>query len=260
MENHAEYQAVNKNPLAPDLPEDVRALIPADIAEDLQRVRAVQRGRLLPTLAEEEGNATDWTWLIDFTHQGQHLTEQEILFIIAYAKNGFQSIQEALKECGKEQKSSKPTDPTAPDVSCLLSATVQAALSRATKHIVKGWECSLPKVHRTLFNILDSKPTDVMDVTAAGIALKNFSQIPIDKLDAIQEIHETRNPQGTQIRVRFYDKIAAATTLARLLGGFAPEKVDININIQGFETRLASALQRIGKDPDVIEGELVNEG
>lgn len=218
----------------------------------------MQRGRLLPALAEEEGNATDWTWLIDFTHQGQHLTEQEILFIIAYAKNGFQSIRDALKEIGKEQKAGA-TDPGQPDISCTLSATVQAALSHATKHVVKGWECSLPKVHRTLFNILDSKVTDVMDVTAAGVALKDFADIPIEKLDAIQEIHETRNPQGTQIRVRFYDKIAAATTLARLLGGFAPEKIDVNINIQGFETRLASALQRIGKDPDVIEGELVQE-
>lgn len=231
--------------------------MPAAVASDIARVRSLQRARQFPALSAEEELATDWTWLLDFTHQGQPLTEKEILFIVAYARNGFQSITDALKEMGKAAQ--QPKDPAKPDVSCVLSATVQAALAQATRNVVKGWECSLPKVHRTLFNILDSRITDVADVGAAGIALKDFRTVPPEKLDAIQEIVETRNAQGTQLRVRFYDKIASATTLARLLGGFT-EKIEISVDVKGFEQRLATAIQRISADKvgEVIEGELLD--
>ena len=230
--------------------------MPPEVASDIARVRSLGRARRMPALNAEEEQATDWTWLIDFTYQGQRLTEQEIIFIVAYAKTGFSSITEALKDMGKHAQ--QPNDPGKPDVSCVLSATVHAALAQATRQVVKGWECSLPKVYRTLFNILDAKITDVADVSAAGIVLKDFSTVPVDLLDSIQEIVETRNPAGTQLRIRWYDKIAAATTLARLMGGFT-DKIEISVDIKGFEQRLASALQRIGKDEDAIEGELVRE-
>lgn len=242
MDNHAEYQNFDPNPVANDIPEDIHALIPADIRNDLKRVHALKRSKRVDDLSPEEQLADDWTWLWDFEHNGEKLSEKEITFLIEYARSGFEDYKKSAA--------------TAELYRGWIRPVVNAALHQLTKNTISQWQCSLAKVHRVLFHILESKPTDVMDVTPAGIVLKDFSKIDPAKLAAVQEIHEIRNHQGTQTRIKFYDKIASATTLARLMGGFSNEKVDVNITIKGFEDRLATALQRISHD-DVIDGEVV---
>lgn len=245
MENNAAHQNTDPKPVADDLPENIRDLIPVEIRDDLSRIRALKHSKDVADLPMEEKLVDDWTWLWDFEHEGVRLTENEINFIIDYARSGFKNPSESLN------RAKIWTDRW-------IRPVVNAALHHATKNAVKQWQCSLAKVHRVLFNILESKPTDVMDITPGGIILKDFSQIDPAKLDAIQEIHEIRNHQGTQTRVKFYDKIAAATNLTRMHGGFTTEKLDVNINFKGFEDRLASALQRISQD-DVINGEIVTD-
>lgn len=52
-----------------------------------------------------------------------------------------------------------------------------------------------------------------------------------------------------------YDKLAALNTMLKLMGAMPDTKVKIEVS--GLETRLASALQRLGNDSDIIEGELL---
>lgn len=245
MENHATHQNTDPNSVANDLPENIQALIPVEILDDISRIRALKHSKNIDDLPSEEKLVDDWTWLWDFEHEGVRLTEKEINFIIDYTRSGFKSPTESL-------------DRAKIYTNRWIRPVVNAALHQATKKAVKNWECSLAKVHRVLFNILESKPTDVMEVSPTGIILKDFSQIDPAKLDAVQEIHEIRNHQGTQIRIKFYDKIAAATNLTRMHGGFTTEKLDVNVNFKGFEDRLASALQRIAQD-DIIDGEIITD-
>ena len=260
METDAKHSIPNGKPMATDDSAALLDLLPTELREDLRRSHAIKKSRQMVPV-DPEDPATDWTWLFDFEHQGKRLTAEEIQFIVAYAGTGFGCVTSALRQVKNTGITKKcNTRPKELDMAAYaLSATVQAALATATRNAVKTWQSSLPKVHDTMVNILDAKVSDVMDVSAAGIVLKDFSEIPPEKLAAIQEIHEQRNAAGTQIRVKFYDKIAAATVLSRMLGGFAPEKLEVSVDAKGFEQRLANALSRIGKDPDptVIEGELV---
>lgn len=129
---------------------------------------------------------------------------------------------------------------------------VLAALHEATKHAAQQWQISTSKVVRELASILDGNIADVCDVGPAGIIVKDFSKLPRHVTGAVQEIHETRNAQGTQIRIKLYDKMPAITLVTKLQGMAPAEKIDITVH--GLEDRLSAALQRV---PLEIEGELV---
>lgn len=233
--------------VADDLPGDVQNIIARhnpELADILERVKPIRLARFISPRAPEELTADDYTWLWDFEYNGEKLSAKDIAFIIAFAKNGFERIRDSLREAG--------VDPTKEP---WLKPVVNAALYRATQNSVNQWQCNASHITKTLKNILTARLTDVVDITPQGIGVKNIADIPHDALDAIQEIHETRNAQGTQLRIRMHDKIAAATTLARVMGLMQQTTVNVEVNV--LEDRLASALQRLGRDPETIDGEFL---
>lgn len=191
--------------------------------------------------------ADDFTWLWDFEYEGKKLTAKEITFLIAFAGTGFENLRHALYEAGM----GSPTDPW-------MNATLNAAMHEMTKDSVRQWQSNAGKIVKTLFNILNAKITDVIDVTPAGIVAKDLSKVDPNILDGIQEIHETRNHQGVQLRIKMYDKIAAANTAAKLFGLNQPETLKVEFSV--LDERLSTALQRIAHDPEAIEGEVVAHG
>jgi len=189
--------------------------------------------------------ADDFTWLWDFTYEGQTRTDKEINFVVLYVRDGFQAAWKAYyaatgTNCAEEHEArwAKPR--------------VLAALHEATKHAAQQWQISTSKVVRELASILDGNIADVCDVGPAGIIVKDFSKLPRHVTGAVQEIHETRNARGTQIRIKLYDKMPAINLVTKLRG-MEPAK-EINITVSGLEDRLSAALQRV---PLEIEGELV---
>lgn len=233
--------------MARNLPSDVTDLVRQhrpEVAEDIARLHAIGKAQSRPDELPGDKFADDFTWLWDFTYEGKKLTEREINFVILYVKEGFQAAWKAhitsigyATECD-EARWAKPR--------------VLAALHEATKHAAQQWQISTSKVVRELASILDGNIADVCDVGPAGIIVKDFSKLPRHVTGAVQEIHETRNAQGTQIRIKMYDKMPAISLLTKLRG-MEPAK-EINITVSGLEDRLSAALQRV---PLEIEGELV---
>lgn len=206
------------------------------IAQGISRLQSAKRAKNPTDLAVEDLIADDYTWLWDFTYQGKPLTGGEIDFLIAFARTGF----------------AHPPSIDYKDRPMLGRPQVQAALHEATKNAAHRWQISANKVGRELATILDGNITDFLDAGPTGIVLKDLTQIDRFKTGAIQEIHEIRNAQGVQIRIKLYDKIAAINTAARIMNLFPKETLQVEIT--GLEDRLERAMQRV-----TLEGTVVNE-
>lgn len=234
--------------MAPNVPEGVLAIIRQqrpDIADDIERVTALKRAKHQPDETLEDRIANDLTWLWDFEHQGVRLKPKEIDFVIQYVRNGFEPST-ALNKTGLSLDTA------------WANPTVLAALHEYTKNVPRQWQINPTKVVRQLHSVVTSNISDVCDITPAGVVLKDFSQLPRSVTDAVQEVHEIRNAQGTQIRVKFYDKLNAANILLKVMDAFPKEVLQVEFG--GLEEKLVSAMQRLRHDePKDIEGELVNE-
>lgn len=234
--------------MARDVPSDVTDLVRQhrpEVADDIARIHAIGKAQSRPDELPSDKFADDFTWLWDFTYEGEKLTDREINFVILYIRDGFQSALKAYYTA-YDVKSSKNNE------NRWAKPRVLAALHEATKHAAQQWQISTSKVVRELASILDGNIADVCDVGPAGIIVKDFSTLPRHVTGAVQEIHETRNAQGTQIRIKLYDKMPAINLVTKLRG-MEPAK-EINITVSGLEDRLSAALQRV---PLEIEGELV---
>lgn len=234
--------------MAPNVPEGVLAVIRQtrpDLADDIERIKSLRRAKHQPDATMEDKIANDLTWLWDFEHQGQRLKPKEIDFLVDYIRSGLETPSKSLQRVGM---SGTPW----------ANPTVLAALHEYTKNVPRQWQINPTKIVRQLFSTVNSNISDVCDITPAGVVLKDFSKLPRSITDAVQEVHEIRNAQGTQIRVKFYDKLNAANILLKVMDAFPKEVLQVEFG--GLEEKLVSAMQRLRHDePKDIEGELVNE-
>lgn len=218
--------------------DDIRRVAP-DVADGLERVAIHQRQKFRGN--EEPGDEVpaDYAFLLDFTHDGKKLTPSELRAVLAYVGNGF------MLPAGDAVYTGLYTSPR-----------VLAALRAITEDAVKQFQVNPNRIVRELSTLIGSNISDVMEIGPGGILVKDFSQLPREITAAVQEVHEVRNAQGTQIRVKLYDKVAAINTLCKLLG-FNKEKTEVTVSVD-VGNRLDAALQRLKRvpEPDAIEGEL----
>ena len=248
MGSSTNAERARRQNMARNVPSGVTDLIcqhRPEVADDIARIHAIKKAKSHPDELPSDKLADDFTWLWDFTYEGQKLAEEEINFIILYMRDGFQTANKAYRD-------TISTGSSVVNEARWAKPRVLAALHEATKHAVQQWQISTSKVVRELASILDGNIADVCDVGPAGIIVKDFSKLPRHVTGAVQEIHETRNAQGTQIRIKLYDKMPAITLVTKLQGMAPAEKIDITVH--GLEDRLSAALQRV---PLEIEGELV---
>jgi hypothetical protein len=240
--DHAASKSPDGRALAADLPE---ALLEAlerenpEVARGLRKAEYATGARYLRSQEAEDLTAEDYTWLWDFEYQGQKLNEQEIRAVLAVAKAGF-SFTGLRNENNIERHIAKPI--------------VQAALHEATKDEKYRWQISAHKMGRELASVMHSDIRDFITIDPATnrISLKDLEKLPREMTCAIQEIHETRTAQGTQVRVKLYDKLAAINTAAKVMNLFPKEVLSLEIN--GLEEKLAAALNRL-EGPKTIEGQ-----
>lgn len=224
--------------LAADTLDAIRKVAP-DVADGLERVAIHQRQKFRGN--EEPGDEipADYSFLLDFTYDGKKLTPAELRAVLTFVGNGFMM---------------PPGDVI--HIPLYTHPRVLAALHAVTEDAVKQFQINPNRVVRELSTLIGSNISDVMDIGPGGILVKDFSKLPREITAAVQEVQEVRNAQGTQIRVKLYDKVAAINTLCKLLG-FNKEKTEVTVSVD-VGNRLDAALQRLKRvpEPDAIEGEL----
>ena len=209
------------------------------MARGLKKAEYATGARYLRSQEAEDLTAEDYTWLWDFEYEGKKLSEPEIRAVLAVAKSGF-SLTGVKDDPGLQKLIAKPI--------------VQAALHEATKDSKYRWQISAHKMGRELASVMHSDIRDFIKIDPATnrISLKDLEQLPRAMTCAIQEIHETRTAQGTQVRVKLYDKLAAINTAAKIMNLFPKEVLSVEIN--GLEEKLSAALHRLENAPKTIEG------
>jgi hypothetical protein len=212
-----------------------------EVARGLRKAEYATGARYLRSQEAEDLVAEDYTWLWDFEYQGKKLDEPEIRAVLAIAKSGFSLT--GMKASGD----------TGMMLKLIAKPIVQAALHEATKDEKYRWQISAHKMGRELASVMHSDIRDfiTIDPVTNRISLKDLEKLPREMTCAIQEIHETRTAQGTQVRVKLYDKLAALNTAAKVLNLFPKEVLSVEIN--GLEEKLAAALNRL-EGPKTIEG------
>lgn len=211
---------------------DIIRSVNPDVADDIERSHTILRRIVPPDESPEDATPYDISKLVGFTYKGTKLEPKDLAFIVEYMGNGMRAI-------GLRSGSA-----------CLTKPVVLAAIHELTKDAAKIFQINPNKIVRELGGILDGNISDVCDISAAGITLKDFSKLPRHVTAAVAEIHETRNAAGVTTRLRMHDKIGAATALARILGINVATKVDITIKNE-LEAKLSRALDR---EKDFIEG------
>lgn len=209
----------------------VRELRP-DIADSFERFQRVKRAKAQVSDLEEDHIPADLSFLTDFTYEGEHLTPDEIT-----------SVTELILHNGVSPRSKNP---------CVYDKPrVLAALHEATKDAVRQLQINPTKIVRELANIMDGNISDVIHAGPGGIILKDFDTLPRHIKGCIQEIHEVRNAQGVQIKVKLFDKLNAINALTRIMG-MNKDRVEVDVTV-GLADKLERALERV-REPVCIEG------
>lgn len=241
---------ISKRALAVNSEEDVVNIIAEhrpELAEDIRRLRSLKNAQTEGDREQIDKFADDLTWLWDFEYEGTKLTDLEINCVLLYIRNGFYNANIALQAYKQNSNAAKVED-------VFGRPQVLAALHKATEGAVRQYQISTHKIIREMASILNGNITDFCSVSAAGMVIKDLDALPREVTAAIQEIQETRNAQGTQIRIKLHDKIPVISAFIRMKGMNPAEKVDVTLHT--LEDRLNEALKRV---PIEIEGELVNE-
>jgi hypothetical protein len=226
---------------------DVGSDLPEEL-QGLERLRTVlKRREVIPDLPDLEDSPYDFTKLLDFTHNGVALTAVGIEFVIRYITSGFVT---PIRPPGANSKSHNQKG-----VWLLAKPEIQAAIAMLTQNAIRQAQITPGKTIAELAAVAFSNLGDLCNVGPAGLSLKEFSSLPREVIAGVAEVHEIRNAQGTQIRIKMHDKIQALTTLAKLAGFMPSEKIDVDVTHK-LEEKLNRALSRVNPNNDVIEGEL----
>ena len=73
-------------------------------------------------------------------------------------------------------------------------------------------------------------PRELFEWDAKGVTLKDSSELSEDAVRAVAEVSETAGVSGVKtVRIKLHDKKGALDSLARHLGLFAPERLDLRV-------------------------------
>lgn len=137
---------------------------------------------------------------------------------------------------------------------------VQHAMKIAMRYRMEQLALSPERVFDELASLGFSDMSDIAEIVDGRLHIKDTAGMSRRARHAIAEITETRNNQGTTIKVRMHDKLGALTQLARALG-MNQDKVQIEDNRSAADTinaareRVINARKASGQDADVAEAE-----
>lgn len=210
------------------LDNDVLDLIRAAAPEVADAVEKVSRHHQSTKISEDEESyrPPDLSYLLNFEYEGKKLTPAELDFVVAFVGNNF-------KLDSRKMPCTFATKPA-----------VLAALHEVTRDCIVRFEVNPDRLVRELVPLIEANISDLMDIDATGITMKDFSKLPRHITAAVQEVHEVRNAQGTQLRVKLYDKLSAINTLNKMLGFNREKGPEVEVNVQVVD-RLSSALNRL---------------
>ena len=107
----------------------------------------------------------------------------------------------------------------------LTNANVREAIRGARERLSSSLDVDAERVILEYARIAFADPRDVLEWDAGGVTLKDSSELSEDAVRAVAEVSET----AIGVRVKMHDKVRALDSLARHLGLFAPERVDLRM-------------------------------
>lgn len=150
------------------------------------------------------------------------LTAKQLAFVEAYVSNRFRATDAAIT-AGYPEKGAR-------EISWenLQKPHIQEAIQRRVKDRAKalGYDASRERIVAELCAIAFSDPEDMIRVLGD---VQTIRQLPSHHRAAIAEVSETTTEHGGTVRVKFHSKTQALDMLAKILGVYAPEKLEATI-------------------------------
>jgi phage terminase small subunit len=164
------------------------------------------------------------------------LSPQELVFIEEYLVD--MNPREAAVRAGF-----KPGQARKHANALLEKQHVQEAIEAAVTARIRRLHLSQDRVLEEYARLAFSNIGDYVDWNAGHITVRAKNEITLDKRAAIQEITETTNREGTQIKLKLYDKKQALDAIAKHMGMFN-EKLTIEMQ-ESISDTITKGRQRI---------------
>lgn len=170
------------------------------------------------------------------------LNEKQSLFVQAYIANRWNATQAALDAGYSENSAYQQAH------ALLKNVEIQAAISQAVKDKAKalGFDANRERIIQELCSIAFSDPVDLL---AAVTDLESIKQLPPHTRACISKIQVRPGRFGDGVTVELHSKTTALDMLSKILGAYAPEKLEANVSHTSEEgSRLLAGTSREEQD------------
>lgn len=147
------------------------------------------------------------------------LTDKQELFCHEYIKD-FNATQAAIR-AGYSQKTAK-----AIGSENLTKLDVSNRVKELTKDHAAKNESLMALIKAELVKIAFANKKSVARWNASGVTFKDSEELTDDEAASVSEVSETVNENGGTLKIKQHDKVKALELLAKMEGGFAPQKVE----------------------------------
>lgn len=192
----------------------------------IAKERASKNSQAVPMCANEDFvlpfDFLDQVYIVDGKGEKKFLTMREKIAICEFTTCLNQS--EAMKRAGYAESTYRNGN-----TNFFNRPLIQHAVKLAFRYRMEQIALSTERVFDELATIAFSDISDAVSIENGRLKINDSKDMSIRTRRAIQEITETRNNQGTTIKVRMFDKLGALAQLARSLG-MNKDKVEVEIN------------------------------
>lgn len=197
-------------------------------------------------------------FLQGYRFRGEHLTARQQLFVAELMADPEWNPVAAYRRAGFVLEGDERTP--AELRRGALAILNRPAVSHALRTVIQGRMLRLGvKQERVLEEVAKVAYTNLSDVATwdaeGNITLKPIDEIPPHALAALNEINQTRGPNGTTTKLKLEGKLAALNTLMKHLGMFT-QKIQMDVNVTTSDA-LTRARERVieAKRKEHVEAE-----
>lgn len=153
------------------------------------------------------------------------LTERQRAFVEAYVSNRFHPTDAAMK-AGYSEKTARSIaweNLQKPDIKEAISSLCR---ERAAAH---GFDANRDRIIQELCSIAFANPRDYGNLQDGKFSLKDWADVRNFHLAAVSKVTERPGKFGTTVSIEFHSKPQALDMLCKLMGEYAPEKIEAKV-------------------------------
>lgn len=153
------------------------------------------------------------------------LTDRQRAFVEAYVANRFNGADAAMK-AGYNEKSARTEA-----WRLLRKENVAKAISDTCREKARllGFDANRDRIIQELCSIAFANPRDYGNLENGKFTLTDWSEIRNVHLAAVSKVVERPGKYGTTTSIEFHSKTQALDMLCKLLGEYAPEKIEATV-------------------------------